>query len=57
MNTHDVPRVLIVGHSFISRLMTDIQVNPRLHSNFNLIQCTVHCCGISGARIDTIMQN
>ena len=57
MNTHDVPRVLIVGHSFISRLRTDIQVNRRLHSNFNLIQCTVRCCGISGARIDTIMQN
>jgi len=57
MNTHDVPRVLIVGHSFISHLATDIQVIPRLHSNFNLIQCTVRCCGISGARINTIMQN
>ena len=57
MNTHDVPRVLIVGHSFISHLVTDIQLIPRLHSNFNLIQCTVRCCGISGARINTIMQN
>lgn len=49
--------MLIVGHSFILRLMTDTQVNPRLHSDFNLIQCTARCCGISGARINTIIQN
>ena len=47
------PRVLILGHSFISRLANDIFVKPYLDSNFDLMQCDIHCYGIGGASVKT----
>lgn len=50
-------RVLVVGHSFISRLSLELQVNPNFDSNFGLIQCTVLCYGVAGATIDTLSRH
>ena len=42
-NIPTIPKVLIVGHSFISRLAQDIQRDPILDVNFNLKQCEIRC--------------
>jgi hypothetical protein len=47
-NIPTIPKVLIVGHSFISRLAQNIQRDPILDVNFNLKQCEIHYFGVSG---------
>jgi len=48
-NIPTIPKILIVGHSFTSRLAQDIQRDPILDVNFNLKQCEIRCFGVSGA--------
>lgn len=48
-------RVLIVGHSFISRL--DNAIGRYLPINFNLRQCVIQCFGVSGGRTDSLRAN
>jgi len=40
------PRVLVIGHSYVSRLMTALTNDQLLQHNFNLQQCVVNCYGI-----------
>lgn len=49
--------VLLIGHSYISRLHQLLLHNNAFDSNFNLDQCEVRCFGVGGGRIDTLQQN
>jgi hypothetical protein len=55
MNTiPTIPKVLIAGHSFISRLAQDTQRDPILDVNFDLKQCEIRCFGVSGASLEIL---
>ncbi|VDI10947.1 Hypothetical predicted protein [Mytilus galloprovincialis] len=51
------PKVLILGHSFISRLTQALTYDPKLSPDFNLAQCSVSCYGISGGTVDRLKNN
>lgn len=44
------PRVLVLGHSFVRRLFTDVQAGV-FPSNFNLSQCDIRGLGIGGGTV------
>ena len=54
-----IPRVAILGHSFIRRLNGDIQDSnkPEFVHNFDLKQCIVKSCGVSSATINKLKGN
>jgi len=53
-NIPTIPKILIIGHSFISRLAQDIQRDPILDVNLNLKQCEIRCFGVSGASLEIL---
>ena len=53
----DRPNVLIVGHSFISRLAHDLTAVNYLDPSFDLIQCNIQCYGVSGAKVATLIDH
>ena len=53
-NIRAIPKVLIVGHSFISRLAQNIQRDPILNVNFNLKQYEIRSFGVSGALLEIL---
>ena len=48
-------RVLLLGHSFISRL--DRELGSTLPEGFNLKQCDIRCFGVSGGRAESFVVN
>lgn len=52
----EVTRVLIVGHSYISRLNGLLNQDLNFPNDFNLIQCDIKLYGVSGAHV-TDFQN
>lgn len=53
-NIPTIARILIVGHSFISRLAQDIQRDPIIDVDFNLKQCEIRCFGVSGTSLEIL---
>lgn len=43
--------MLIIGHSYVSRLKTALINDQLLQPNFNLQQCVVNCYGIRGGKL------
>lgn len=50
-------KVLIIGHSFISRLKTQLRIKDYFDYDFHLMQCNVRCFGKGGGRIDTLHED
>ncbi|CAC5370800.1 unnamed protein product [Mytilus coruscus] len=48
------PKVLILGHSFISRLTQALTYDPKLSQDFNLAQGSVSCFGRRGGKLDRV---
>ncbi|CAG2184538.1 unnamed protein product [Mytilus edulis] len=49
--------VLVVGHSFVTRLGNDVYTIPSLRPDFGLDQAEVHCLGFGGGVISTLIKD
>lgn len=50
----NMDRVLVLGHSFISRLDSLFRFNNQFPDSFDLNQCTIMCYGRPGGTIDSL---
>lgn len=50
-------KVLIIGHSFISRLERLLGQSELFPVDFNLAQCEIRCYGISGGRAESLLRD
>ncbi|XP_062605449.1 uncharacterized protein LOC134267244 [Saccostrea cucullata] len=49
--------VLVIGHSFVTRLEQLLGRSDAFQADFNLAQCEIRCFGFSGGRVENLLKN